>query len=441
VIIISKGLRLVATGDSVFNMRISFHKEEEFLSLINLIREGDVRFTNFEIVICDYNEGYPAAEYGVPYQVTDPAIADELKWMGFNLVSRANNHTVDWSYEGIFNSSRVLDERGIVQAGVGHNLGEARSPAYLETEKGRVALISSASSFPSFGRAGEARFDVKGRPGLNPLRFQTEIRVTKESLAQLKSIIESVGAKTAIGPIKETSIEYGRGLTAVKFVESDKPELYTSPYEPDLQGNIRSVKDARRMADLVFVTHHGHEDNGYDRYVPAKFIETYARACIDAGADAFLGHGPHIIRGVEIYKGKPILYSMGNIIFQYDTTKKQGQEWYDRHNLGIDATPADAYDANDEKAKEKTWNGWAGFPAEPPFWDTYIADMTFDDGKLIELKLHPATTGYGLPRTQRGCPKKASPEDAARIIEHISKYSVPYGTKIEFENGTGIVRL
>jgi poly-gamma-glutamate capsule biosynthesis protein CapA/YwtB (metallophosphatase superfamily) len=434
-------LRLVATGDSVFNMRLSHCKEEAFLSLIELIRKGDVRFTNFEIVICDYDKGYPAAEYGVPYQVTDPGIADELKWMGFNLVSRANNHTVDWSYEGIFNSSRVLEERNIVHAGVGQNLGEARGPAYLETEKGRVALISSASSFPSFGRAGEQRYDVKGRPGLNPLRYHREIRVTKESLEQLKSIVEKIGAKTAIGPIEEESITYGRGLTAVKFVENDKHEFFTMPYEPDLKGNVRSIKDARRMADLVLVTHHGHEDNGYDRYVPAKFIETYARACIDAGADAFLGHGPHIIRGVEIYKGKPILYSMGNIIFQYDTTWRQGQEWYDRFNLGIDATPADAYDAFDAQAREKTWTDWALFPAEPAFWDTYVAGMTFDARELTELKLHPVTTGYGLPRTRRGYPRKASSEDAARIIEHISKYSEPYGTKIEFKEGIGIVCL
>jgi len=61
------------------------------------------------------------------------------------------------------------------------------------------------------------------------------------------------------------------------------------------------------MADLVLVTHNGHESDGSDRYKPAKFIETYARACIDAGADAFLGHGPHLLRGIEIYKGKPIL--------------------------------------------------------------------------------------------------------------------------------------
>jgi hypothetical protein len=70
-----------------------------------------------------------------------------------------------------------------------------------------------------------------------------------------------------------------------------------------------------------------------------------------------------------------------------------------------------------------------------------VADMTFDAGELVELKLHPVTTGYGLPRTRRGYPRRASPEDAERIIEHISKYSEPYDTKIEFEEGIGIVHL
>jgi len=428
-------LRVTATGDSILNMRISFHKEEEFLSLVNTIRKGDVRFTNFEVIICNYDEGYPAPEYGYPYQVTEPYIADELKWLGFNIVSRANNHAVDWLYEGIFNSSKALDERGIVHAGVGRNLGEARSPSYLDTEKGRVALISSSSSFPSFGRAGDQRWDVKGRPGLNPLRYEREIRLTKESFVQLKSILESVG-KDVLGPTTETSIDLSR-IARTKFVVGEAPEVYTQPHELDLKGNIRSIKDAKHMADLVLVTHHGHESQGSDRFVPARFIETYARACIDNGADAFLGHGPHVLRGIEIYKGKPIIYSMGNFIFQWDTTKKQGQEQYDRYGLGIDAMPGEVVQAAHMRSSETR----RGFDFEPMFWDSFIADMIFEKGVLTNLKIHPATLGFGLPRTQRGCPMQPSHEDAVRIIEHIAKYSAAYNTKIQIEKDIGIVQL
>ena len=439
-------IKVAATGDSIINMRISVHKEPEFLSLFEKIREADVRFTNFEVVLCPFDKGYPAAEYGVPYQIAEPTLADEFAWAGFNMVSRANNHAVDWGYEGLFSSSRALDERGIVHSGAGQNLGRARSPGYLETEKGRVAMISSASTFPSFSRAGDARRDVQGRPGLNPLRYETEIRITKESLEQLKSILESVGAKATFGPITDNSIKipkigYGERLSALNFVESDVAGLYTKPYELDLKGNIRSVEDARRMADLVLVAHHGHESDGSDPYKPAKFIETYARACIDAGADAFLGHGPHLLRGIEIYKGKPILYSMGNFIFHFDVSKFQGQEHYDESNLKDEATPSDAYDADSLQRSEKDWTGWAGFAFEPPFWDGFLADLTFDGTELVEFKIHPVTLGFGSSRTQRGRPVRASHAESIRILEHISEYSSAYGTEIEIEEDVGIVQL
>jgi poly-gamma-glutamate synthesis protein (capsule biosynthesis protein) len=439
--LMSETMKLAATGDSIINMKVSMHEEEDFLYLFDLIGEADVRFTNFEVICCEFDKGYPQAEYGIPYQIAEPHLVDEFKWAGFNIVSRANNHTLDWGYEGMFSSSSLLDDRGIVHSGVGKNLSEARSPGYLETDKGRVSLISTASSFPNFSRAGGARRDVQGRPGLSPLRYRRELQVTKEDLEELKKILKKINANMAIGPIEEDSITYGRGLNAVKFTVSDTPGLYTEPYEQDLEEVKRSIKDAERMSDLVLVAHHGHEDDGSDRFKPAKFLETYARACIDAGADAFLGHGPHLLRGIEIYKGKPILYSMGNFFFQFDVSKFQGQEYYDRYDLGNEATPADAYDAAREQAKEKDWRGWNGFAFEPSFWDSIIAQMEFEGRELQELKIHPATLGFNKQRTERGRPMKASQEDSERILKHIQKYSEPYGTRIKIEENIGIIEV
>jgi poly-gamma-glutamate synthesis protein (capsule biosynthesis protein) len=440
-------ITIAATGDSIITRPISIYKEKEFLSILKVIRDADVGFTNFEVVAVDYREGYPGSEYGGSYLVVEPSIVKEFKWAGFNMVARANNHSVDWGYEGLFASSRALDDIGIVHAGVGRDLGEARSPAYLETEKGRVALISSNSSVFKSSVAGEARFDVQGRPGVNPLRCKTEIRVTKDSLQKIKSIVESVGAKMAIGPITENEVAVGvqvyRGsVDPVRFVGSDKPEYYTEPYEPDLKGNIRSIKDAKRQAKIVLVSHHGHQDDGSDRHKPARFIETYARACIDAGADAFLSHGAHVLRGIEIYKGKPIIYSMGNFIFQLGAVKKLGQDVYDKYNLDTQATPADLFDADAGKG-EKNWKGWKRHDFEKAEWDTFIAEISFNDGELADLKFHPSTNGYGLPRFshKRGRPIRTSKKDTDRIIDFVAKYSKPYRTMITNENGLGVVEL
>ncbi len=90
-------------------------------------------------------------------------------WMGFNLFATANNHSLDYEIEGLRIHRRVLQEAGAVFAGTGENLGEARAPGYLETRRGRVALISCASTFSARSPAGAQRQDARGRPGLNPL--------------------------------------------------------------------------------------------------------------------------------------------------------------------------------------------------------------------------------------------------------------------------------
>ncbi len=95
---------------------------------------------------------------------------DDLKRVGFDLLNRANNHTTDYGIEGILETSRLLDSLGLVRAGTRMTLSEATQAKYLETGKGRFALIGFASSFSPSTRAGEPRAEIEGRPGLNPLR-------------------------------------------------------------------------------------------------------------------------------------------------------------------------------------------------------------------------------------------------------------------------------
>jgi len=160
-----KEISLVASGDALITMKQSIYSELQFLKMIELIRSADVAFTNFEMLLHDYEFGvYPSESPGGTYTRADPIIAEELKWMGFNIVSTANNHSLDYMYGGLFKTLEHLDAAGIPHAGTGKNLAEARQPAYLETSKGRVALIAAASSFTSFGRAGTARPTAHRRP-------------------------------------------------------------------------------------------------------------------------------------------------------------------------------------------------------------------------------------------------------------------------------------
>ncbi len=426
-------ISIVATGDSLATMRLSAYDEESYLSMLRILRSADVSFTNLEMLLGNF-ESAPAAESGGTYVMAQPFMAEELKWMGFNLYSTANNHSVDFGEGGILSTTRALNQLGLVHAGVGRNLAEARSPAYLETKNGRVALISTSSTFPSFGRAGETRRDMIGRPGLNPLRYEARLTLPHKMMRQLKQIFKETGA-----PIRK---EKGGviSLMNLKFAGGRRPEILTFPNEADVKGIVASIKDARRQSDYVLVSLHAHEPDGANRENPARFIRIFCKKCLDAGADAIIGHGPHLLRGVEIYKRKPILYSLGNFIFMNETVRFQPSDVFERYGLVWSATPADLYDARGRGGK-KDAGGFRWFTYDRIYWEGAIAKFTLDDGALKELQLYPVTLGYEKPRSQRGRPTLAEGKPAKAILERIRKLSLQYGTQLDIVDGVGKVRL
>src|SRR5687768_11972512 len=179
--------RLALTGDSIITQRLSVFKEPEFTGLMDLIRNADAAFTNLETLFHDY-EAPPAHESGGTWMRTDPPILKELVWAGFDLVSRANNHAGDFGPLGSQITSRYVREAGLVEAGVGNSLNEAREAKFLETPKARVALVSAASTFTPHSRAGNTRGDMPPRPGLSPLRFTTTYIITPDRMADLKRV-------------------------------------------------------------------------------------------------------------------------------------------------------------------------------------------------------------------------------------------------------------
>jgi len=355
-------------------------------------------------------------------------------WLGFNLFAAANNHSLDYGIEGLRDTRRVLAQAGAVYAGIGENLAEARAPAYLETARGRVALIACASTFAVGNQAGAQRPDLRGRPGLNPLRFLTTYvvpRATLEALRQTKAALKMRGPSAERDTADRITF-----LNATFRAADDKnaePQIITEPHPGDLKGITDAVRDARRQADYVVVSIHAHEGRPAARDLPAQFLVTFARATVDAGADLFVGHGPHVLRGLEIYKGKPIFYSLGNFIFQNETVLRLPADIYEQYGLPAEALPADLYDARSARDTR-------GFPADPLYWESVVARAEFRARRLAEIRLMPITLGHGRTRPQRGRPELASPADARRILERLGQLSAAMGTKIQIENGIGVVR-
>lgn len=417
---------LALTGDSIITRRLSVYSEPAFTRVIDLIRGADAAFTNLEMLFHDY-EPYASAASGGTYMRAEPALMKDLVWAGFDMVSRANNHSGDYGVLGMNLTTKYVAEAGVVQAGVGQSLAEAREATFLETPKGRVALISVASTFPDSSRAGRTRGDMPARPGLNPLRFTTTTTVTPARLATLREIASEVSGRPAQGA--------GDSLTfmGTRFVAGPTPGVRTEPLKIDLDEIAAVVKNASGLADYTVVSIHAHE-GGRERTLPADFLVTFARAMVDAGADMFVGHGPHLLRGVEIYKGKPILYSLGDFIFQNETLLRLPSENYEPFGLGATAHVNDFNDARYNFDK-------SGFPADRLIWEAAVAVPRFRGEQLTELAFHPITLGFGKSRSVRGRPMFAEGELGQKILDDLVRLSAPMGTKITIRNGVGYVSL
>lgn len=405
------------TGDAIITRRLSPFGEPEYARMLEVIRSADLAFTNLEVLFHDFSEGYPATHSGGTWMAAEPYLAGELVWAGFDMVSRANNHTMDYSAGGLRATTRALDAVNLVHAGAGENLSRARAPAYLETGGGRVALISVASTFSDEDRAGPQRGDLRGRPGLSPLRYTTTYHVSRSSLDKLREVGEEMGFSVSEGD----SLRFLR----TQFVAADTTGRRTTLHEGDLADIVAVVREARKQADWIIVTSHTHE-SAESRDVPADFLVRFARTVVDAGADMFVGHGPHVLRGIEIYRGKPIFYSLANFIFQNETVRFLPGDMYRRYGVPSDAHPGDIQDARIGSSDT------GGFPGQRWYWESVIAVPRFDDGQLTEIRLFPITLGFGNPRPQRGRPRLADAEAGQRIIATLKELSEPFGVSIRY---------
>jgi len=181
----------------------------------------------------------------------------------------------------------------------------------------------------------------------------------------------------------------------------------------------------------VLVSIHAHEADGIDITKPAEFLRTFARNCIDAGADGIIGHGPHELRGIEIYAGKPIFYSLGNFIFQTETVDLQPADAYINRGMPLD-TKVGAYMDNRSK------NGTTGYGVQPNIWLSVMAGWTMEDGKLTGIQLYPITLNMTLPRSRKGLPALLQDDE---VLNYLAELSAPFGTKIEVCDGVGYIRI
>jgi poly-gamma-glutamate synthesis protein (capsule biosynthesis protein) len=280
---------------------------------------------------------------------------------------------------------------------------------------------------------------MPGRAGLNPLRFETTYIVDEQAAAELQRIAEKTGLLRAY----RASLERGNSRPpsepgAFSFLGTffksgpDAFRVRSKPDEADLAEMTRWVREASHYADLVLVSMHCHE-NGDDKSKPPEFLVEFAHACIEAGAHLFIGHGPHALRGLEIYQGKPIFYSLSDFFYQAEFVMTLPGENYLRPEMR-DWTPLDFHEHFTQHETRQS-------PADPRVWETVVPACVFDDGDLRHIRLYPANLGFGQKLARRGTPRLVDGEQAEQTLNYFAELSKPFGTSIVVEDGIGRVRV
>lgn len=424
----------VAAGDAFITRRLPEGGYPGFQELRACIESHDVKFLNLESTFHDY-EGYPASVSGGTWACSDPRTLDDMKVYGFNIFNTANNHSGDYGIGGVLATIRNLRERDMIFSGTGKNLAEASRPCYLDTKYARVALISCTTAIMSH-RAGPQTGELQGRPGLNPLRYNQVYHLAPAHFEMAKTVasVSGVNAKQEKSvrngytlPPKEGTLSIGD----TKFQLDDRDWVESYVNEKDMRRIEAEIREARRQADVVLVSIHNHALDGAENTEVPAFLKDFAHRCIDAGAHAMIGHGPHELQGFEIYNGGFVMYSIGNFIFQTETVELQPGDAYANRNMPLD-TKVGAY------MDERSANGTRGYCVQWPIWNAVLPSWTMEDGKLTEVKLYPIDLGMTLPRPQKGLPVINGNEETLRYLQKLSE---PFGTKIEIENGVGRICL
>ena len=417
---ITQPFTFAAVGDIIIRRPVG-EGDAGYQALAKVMREADMTYANMEGPILD------EANFRGPLAGGPKSVVNELKRMGVRIMTDANNHTLDAGLEGMFETHRLLDEAGIVHAGSGKNLADARQARIAVTPKGTVAAIGMYSIDPSSNNRSRFTDATENMPGLNPLHVTPYNVVTAEHMQALKKIRDAIYARrpevhVPVAPVAADEPAGRLRLFQTAFTVGPHPGDLTYEMDPaDLKGIITSVRVGKQLADFLVVAIHCHQNSfafqaySQDHNTPNFLIEL-AHQAIDNGADAFVGHGVHNLRGVEIYKGKPIFYGVSSFFYHRGAAPE------------ITSLSAGA---------------GAGANELEDNLETLLTTSRFEDGKLVEVRLYPADLGQDRTRpiSRSGTPSAPSPEMARRVLERLQALSKQFGTTISIENGVGVIRI
>lgn len=496
---VTQPFTVIAVGDMLHMAPISKNNDPDVQYLMNVLRSGDITIADNENTVVDHTTFRgPIAHMEAP-----ASVADDWANMGIDMMTKANNHTWDAGDEGVWQDFHELDRVGIVHVGVDYNMVEARQARYAATPKGTVALVGvyadngaqivgapvngvvsvtpeqlrqvRAMRDSIVARRNEVHDPIAVPPADPPnstavfglvfrvgsgaeidkasADLQKLMKVNAERHGEIKSKSNTLGLVTWYGvtgaqmaQLRAIAGDKGSGDTLVAWgvhfkVTPGPGEFHYDMVPQDERDILREIRTGKQDSEIEVATIHWHQNRfafqhySFDHY-PADFEVKFAHDAIDQGADVFVGHGVHTIKGVEIYKGKPIFYGVSNFALM----EQRFLSWRDRGVLP--PTPLTGPIKGEGEENEARWY-WM---EQSPNLEALVASSHFENGRLTEVRIYPVDLGYEKdghlrPGSQVGLPKRPSPAVARQILSEVQEYSKPFGTKIDIEDGVGVIRI
>lgn len=340
-----------------------------------LLGRSDASFLNLENGLSTVGS---AELGGFPYGAAlrgDPELVEDLVELGVSAVSLANNHTGNFGRQALVQTMDTLEAAGIRYAGAGKNRREAFSPAYVDVRGRRIAFHSAYSLYQKYAANDRAGPDT---PGLAAC-------LAYDVLVDRGDTLSPEGMRAESDP-----------AYLVPRV-SGTSEVIMASFREDVEYLQRSLRESARHADLVVLSLHFHWGRHRRQDIPLH-QKCLAHAAVDAGADLVVGHGPHILRGVEVYRGAPIFYSISNIrVFPVEEDQEP--------------PPDDALSRRSVVLRLVLGSG----------------------GPRVEI--HPIV--FALD----GHPEAPDGSTAGEILSNLGGLSAPFGTVVEDVDGVGLIHL
>lgn len=351
--------------------------DESYAATRDVLRAADVTFGQLETSFAARGVRLPQARHAV---LARPDGAHALARGGFNVISMAGNHVLDWGNDAFFETKNNLETAGLHVVGAGANIAEARKPVRLVLGDGtRIAILAYSSILPHSYWADERR------PGCAPMRAHT----------------------------------------LYEQIEHDQPgtpaRVHSFPHREDLAALEADISAAKADADLVFVSLHW--GIHFVRAVIADYQRDIARAAVAAGADAILGGHAHILKGCELIDGTPVFYSLCN--FATD--------------LRMDPVHAASKSFNEIRVLAEEWepdfDSLYNFPK--PSRLSMVARFEIEGGRILRSGFLPLTIGTdAIPRFAE--PGSAEHREVVAYMDAITREA---GLNARYRTGQEMVVL